>query len=158
MKALYNWFRSVCIGKISLATLLVFLAIPAMAAFIPFEWDAVESADYYVVEFTNDPSFNEIIMIYRPKTNRILLNVQKGTYYLKVTAILKKGKNSRPSQVVKIVVDDKGNVKTKAGKKKYPSDKKDGEKADPIQIIFQEKNVAAKKESSEEEEKDGEKP
>lgn len=79
-------------------------------------------------------------MVHTPKNNNIILNLQPGTYYLKVTPITNEKTNPQPSQTIVVKVDSKGFVASNDIKKRYPNKKRDVNTDDSIKIVMKNKN------------------
>ncbi|GMT49207.1 MAG: hypothetical protein IEMM0008_0746 [bacterium] len=131
-------YRSV----IRIFTVVLFLSITTLSysVYVPFVWDKADGADYYIVEFSEDSSFNDISLVLTPKDNQVIIKVKEGaSYYLRVIAIYSKGKNSRPSVVRSIRVSKNGKVAFGNVKRQYPDSKDEAEEAQAIRIHMQAK-------------------
>ena len=107
--------------------------------FVPIEWKS-KSVDYYILEFSDDSSFGDIIKIYQPTENKLVIEVNSGTYYLKVTPISNNGENHQESMVRTIEVDDNGKVSYSSGSSSinetYPDSSEDIGKYKAVMINF----------------------
>ncbi len=129
-------------GVLKVFTIFLFLFISTLSysVYVPFEWDKAKGADYYIVEFSDDSSFNDVLLVLTPKENEITIKVsRKGTYYLRVTAIYSKGKNGQPSVVRSIRVNKKGEVTVGSIKRQYSNSKDEAEDTQAIRIHMKQK-------------------
>lgn len=136
--------------KLLFSIILAGISYSAFSISIPFKWKEIKATDYYILEFTNDSSFNDITTIYTPKENKITIEVKEpGTYYLKITPVNNSGSNGQPSEILSIKTDSEGNISYSDGKEKYT----DLEDAEAIEIALGGSKVKDESEESDEDEK-----